>query len=323
MHVHSSSTLTQRWPPSDGIVNVLVFHFFLCGVLNALCQIADAFRCVRNAVMSKFVHFVRIEINAKCPNAAMHRHKEDVPISAMPCKRSIIPHHELRWPCNRGRPQNSQLTCYWQPCDPIIQMPMDRVRRFVGQPIQHLAIPGDCLPVVGHNGKAQHRRRAYRHQQSDQKENHRRRCCARSGICCCASARQTRLRRSRHSGGSFSTVHIRFRRQCGQRMRSMRMTINNQIFSCCQIFVASGIAFAVIRIVFLFIHIEYGFAVLVVVKISVKIRSIRFTSGATNHWPTARGLPITVHNVVGEVPIVCHTMCRHFLCAIECRSPQS
>lgn len=70
--------------------------------------------------------------------------------------------------------------------------------------IKAVAVPRDVLPVVGHDGGAQHRRGASGHQQSDEQKEHRRRTHAAGGTAGAA--------RSSAAHAHAQTLHLRAQR---------------------------------------------------------------------------------------------------------------
>ena len=58
-------------------------------------------------------------------------------------------------------------------CRPAVQVPVQLDGGFVADAIEAVAVPGHVLPVIGHDGGAQHRGRTGRHEQRQEEEHDR------------------------------------------------------------------------------------------------------------------------------------------------------
>lgn len=96
----------------------VVFHVVVSTIFHTFGQIVDTFRGVWEAEAAQLTHLVLIQINAQCPNAAVHRHQKNI--------LSFPVAYEFKMVISTWTTATNTfvLTCDGHAGDSFIQMPM-------------------------------------------------------------------------------------------------------------------------------------------------------------------------------------------------------
>lgn len=173
-----TNTLTQLWMIVGRKTSISPQLLATIVRIDTVRHVIDAALRSRKAKVAQMPQIVVIQIDAKCPDSAVHRHQEQVFVDAVLCFIRQLRTKRMK-SLNIKDSVNSiaQLTCICDRTDTIAEMPFELQIGFIPcHPIDGHPIPRHMLPMIGHHGTAQNRRSAGCHQQRDKKENQRRRC---------------------------------------------------------------------------------------------------------------------------------------------------
>lgn len=110
--------------------------------IDTVRHVIDAALRSRKAIVAQMPQIVVIQIDAKCPDSAVHRHQEQVFVDAVLCfirQPRFVRMKSLQIKDSPCVNSIAQLTCICDRSDTIAQMPFEHQIRFI-----------PCHPIDGH-----------------------------------------------------------------------------------------------------------------------------------------------------------------------------